>query len=259
MLAAVFAAGGSRVIHVALVEDNPDLREEVVFHLSRHGHAVTGLPDGAALDAHLTRSPVDVLILDLGLPGEDGIEIAGRLRRSRPAIAIAMLTARGQIEDRLLGLKTGADIYLVKPVDMRELSAVVESLYRRVHRGPPASPAAGAAPVWRLDAYTMELTSPTQESMMLTPTEFNLLRELAGAAPEPVTRVRLAEAIGHPEPDFDYRRLETAMSRLRRKIESCCSDGGALRSARNVGYVFAGAIELGKGPRDAPQARDRSE
>lgn len=232
------------MIHVALVEDNPDLREEVAFHLSRAGHAVTGLPDGLALDAHLASSPVDVLILDLGLPGEDGLAIAERLRRARPQLPIAMLTARGQVEDRVLGLKTGADIYLVKPVDMRELSAVVESLYRRLQRDPgPAGSLADTA-LWRLDAYTMELRSPAQESVMLTPTEFSLLRELAQAAPEPVLRTRLAAAIGHPEPDFDYRRLETAMSRLRKKIDARCSEGGALRSARNVGYVFAAPIEL---------------
>ncbi len=232
------------MIHVALVEDNPDLREEVVFHLTRQGHAVTGLPDGAALDEHLAREPVDVLVLDLGLPGEDGVDIAQRLARTHPGLAVVMLTARGQIEDRLLGLKSGADIYLVKPVDMRELSAVIESMYRRVRRGPPAAPAAGDAPAWRLDGYTMELTSPAQESVMLTPAEFNLLRALAQDAPEPVTRARLAASIGHSEPDFDYRRLETAMSRLRKKIESRCSDAGPLRSARNVGYVFAAAIEL---------------
>lgn len=237
------------MIRVAMVEDNPDLREEVGFHLNRAGHAVTGLPDGAALDAHLACAPVDVLILDLGLPGEDGLAIAERLRRDRPQLPIAMLTARGQVEDRVLGLETGADIYLVKPVDMRELAAVVESLYRRLQRAPaPAVQPAGAS-LWRLDAYTMELRSPAQESVMLTPTEFNLLRELAQAAPEPVPRARLAAAIGHPEPDFDYRRLETAMSRLRKKIDARCSEGGALRSARNVGYVFAAPVELASPPR----------
>ncbi len=233
------------MIRLAVVEDNPDLREELVFHLSRQGHAVTGLADGVALDAHLAAAEVDVLVLDLGLPGEDGLAIAARLRRTHPQLAIAMLTARGQLEDRLLGLKTGADIYLVKPVDMRELSAVVESLYRRLHR--VAAAEADTAAQWRLDAYTMELRSPARESVMLTPTEFNLMQELAAAAPEPATRARLAEAIGHPEPDFDYRRLETAMSRLRKKIESRCDEGSPLRSARNVGYVFAAQIKVREG------------
>jgi DNA-binding response OmpR family regulator len=105
---------------------------------------------------------------------------------------------------------------------------------------------------WRLDRYTLELVSPQDESVMLTPTEFNLMQALAEASPEPVPRRRLAEAMGHPEPDFDYRRLETALSRLRKKIESCCTDGGCLRSARNVGYVFAAPIRV------RPQENSRS-
>ncbi len=229
------------MIRIAVVEDNIDLREEVVFHLQRHGHQVVGLPDGMALDAHLTQQPVDVLVLDLGLPGEDGLSIAARLRASQPDLAIAMLTARGELDDRLQGFKTGADIYLVKPVDMRELSAVVESLHRRTRRTGTETPRAE----WRLDFFTMELSSPTGDSVMLTPTECNLMRVLAEASPHAVPRAQLAEAMGHPEPDFDYRRLETAMSRLRKKLEAQGGDGNSpLRSARNVGYVFAAAVRL---------------
>lgn len=228
------------MIRVAIVEDNADLREEVTFHLSRRGHDAVGLADARALDAHLALSVVDVLVLDLGLPGEDGLSIASRLRDSHPHIAIAMLTARGELDDRLLGLKTGADIYLVKPMDMGELSAVVESLYRRLHSPPPSSD----RPEWQLDFFTMELKSPGGESVMLTPAEYNLLLELARQAPEPVTRARLAKAIGHPELDFDYRRLETSMSRLRKKIDAQCHGGNTLRSSRNVGYVFAAPIRI---------------
>jgi DNA-binding response OmpR family regulator len=229
------------VIRIAVVEDNTDLRDEVVFHLRRHGHQVEGLVDGVALDAHLAAHEVDVLVLDLGLPGEDGLSIAARLRASRPGLAIAVLTARGELDDRLRGFKTGADIYLVKPVDMRELSAVVESLHRRVQR--PAAEASRSG--WRLDFFTMEFASPGGESVMLTPTECNLVRTLAEASPDAVPRTRLAEAMGHPEPDFDYRRLETAMSRLRKKLEALDADGTSpLRSARNVGYVFAAPIRV---------------
>lgn len=231
------------MIRVAVVEDNTDLRDEIVFHLRRHGHAVVGLGDGIALDAHLAEHPIDVLVLDLGLPGEDGLSIATRLRQSHPGMAIAMLTARGELDDRLRGFKTGADIYLVKPVDMRELSAIAESLHRRTRQPPAEAPRAE----WRLDFFTMELTTPTGVSVMLTPTECNLMREMAEATPEPVPRGRLAVAIGHPEPDFDYRRLETTLSRLRKKLEMHCADGSnPLRSARNVGYVFAAPVRLQK-------------
>lgn len=229
------------MIRIAVVEDNEDLRDEVVFHLRRMGHAVTGLPDGAALDRHLAAEPADVLVLDLGLPGEDGLSIARRLGVSHPRLAIAMLTARGQLEDRLVGLDSGADIYLVKPVDMRELSAVCESLYRRLNRVEvPERPAEG----WQLDVQSLELVPPGGAAILLTPTEFKLMKVLAEAAPEPARRSDLAAAMGHPELDFDFRRLETALSRLRRKIEMQSGEATTLRSARNVGYVFAAPIRL---------------
>ena len=85
------------MIRIALVEDNPDLRDEIVFHLGRLGHDVVGLPDGQALDRHLAAQEVDVLVLDVGLPGENGFSIAGRMRTAHPMLGIAMLTARGQV------------------------------------------------------------------------------------------------------------------------------------------------------------------
>lgn len=163
---------------------------------------------------------------------------------SHPRLAIAMLTARGQLEDRLVGLESGADIYLVKPVDMRELSAVCESLYRRLHRvDVPERPAEG----WQLDMQSLELVPPGGAAILLTPTEFKLMKVLAEAAPEPARRGDLAAAMGHPELDFDFRRLETALSRLRRKIEMRSGEAATLRSARNVGYVFAAPIRLWQG------------
>ena len=102
------------MIRIAVLEDNADLRDEVVFHLSHLGHSAVGLNDGLALDRYLATGQVDVLVLDLGLPGEDGLTIARRLSVTHPGIAIAMLTARGQLDDRLVGFECGADIYLVK-------------------------------------------------------------------------------------------------------------------------------------------------
>src|SRR5690606_8788613 len=106
----------SRVI---VVEDNKDLREEIVFHLRHAGHEAVEAGDGRALDAALATGPKpEVVVLDIGLPGEDGFSIATRLRRDHPCIGIVMLTARGLIDDKLQGLSLGADAYLVKPVDL---------------------------------------------------------------------------------------------------------------------------------------------
>src|SRR5690606_14649317 len=120
---------------------------------------------------HLAAEPVDVLVLDVALHGEDGLSIAARLRASQRRLAIAVLTARGELDDRGKGLTIGGDIYLVKPIDMRELSAVAESLHHRVLRTSAEAPCTE----WRLHFRTMEVTTPDGESVMLTPTECNLM------------------------------------------------------------------------------------
>lgn len=228
------------MIQIVLVEDNIDLREEVSFFLRRQQHQVTDLADGEALNHHLRTATPDVLILDIGLPGESGLDIAARLRPLYPMMAIAMLTARGQVEDRMAGFDRGADIYLVKPVDLRELSVVVESLYRRMHRNSRPE----RQQYWQLDCQTLELVSPGGDGVLLTPTEFKLMRVLADSAPEAVKRGDLVEALGQRQFDFDYRRLETAMSRLRKKIEGPGEQSSPLRSARNVGYAFVAPIRI---------------
>lgn len=228
------------MIHIALVEDNADLREELAFHLQRQGHHVHPLADGEQLDAHLRTARPDVLVLDIGLPGEDGLSIAARLRPDYPAMGIVMLTARGDVNDRVAGFGSGADIYLVKPADLRELSVVVSNLYQRIHR--VIRPERQS--YWQLDGQTSELLSPTGEGVLLTPREFTLMRELAQVAPEPVSRAALVSALGHRDFDFDYRRLETAMSRLRRKLEQPAGEACPLRSARNVGYAFVAPIRV---------------
>lgn len=229
------------MIEIALVEDNADLREELAFHLQRQGFTVHAVGDGASLDTLLRARLPDVVVLDIGLPGEDGLQIAARLRPAHPTLGIVMLTARGDINDRVAGFGHGADIYLVKPADLRELSAVVQSLYQRNHRVSRPE----RQPYWQLDGQTSELVSPTGRAVLLTPREFALMRALAEVAPEPVTRAHLVGVLGYRDFDFDYRRLETAMSRLRRKIE----DDGAgssspLRSARSVGYAFVAPIRV---------------
>ncbi|EHP40770.1 two component transcriptional regulator [Cupriavidus basilensis OR16] len=143
------ASGMSERVPIALVEDNERLRTELVFHLTHAGYAVAGLPDGAALDAHLAGRPCRVLVLDLGLPDEDGLSICERLRRTRPDLGIIMLTARGMAHHRLAGLRGGADAYLVKPARTEELLLVIANLLRRL--GPvapehPLPPLAGRAP-----------------------------------------------------------------------------------------------------------------
>lgn len=223
-------------MRLGLVEDNADFRAEVAFHLRRAGFEIVLESDGTDLAARLAATPCDLLVLDLGLPTEDGLMIARRLRRHCPGLGIVMLTARGRLDDRLAGLEEGADAYLVKPVNMLELVAILHSVARRLT---VPSPPAG---MWTLVTASLSLHAPDGTTFALTATELALLQCLAAAAPDPVPREALARAIGHPEPDFDDRRLEVAFSRLRRKLEAAGAGEAPIRSARGRGYVFAAQV-----------------
>ncbi len=224
---------------LALVEDNPDLRDDLHFHLERAGHHVVPLADGKALDAHLAVAPCDLVLLDLGLPGEDGLSIASRLRQARPELGIVMLTARGLLQHRLEGLESGADAYLVKPVELQELKAVLGTVLRRIRL------AATPQPGWSLHTSTLTLVSPAGERTVLTSTEFALLQAMAHKAPEAVERRTLIEQVfGEDYLGFDPRRLEAALSRLRRKLQPDGDAESPIRSVRNIGYLFAAPIRL---------------
>ncbi len=223
---------------IGLVEDNIDYRTEVAFHLQRAGFEIALESDGGGIDTQLTNSPCDLLVLDLGLPVEDGLEIARRLRRQHTGLGIVMLTARGSLDDRLAGFEEGADAYLVKPVDMRELVATLYSVQRRL------SVAVAPSEAWSIMLDTLSICSPAGQTVALTATEMDLLKCLAAATPEPVSRELLAVSLGHPEPDFDYRRLEVAFSRLRKKIETLTAGASPIRAARSRGYVFAAPVRL---------------
>lgn len=222
---------------IVVVEDNEDLLDEVLFHLGRHaGYHVTGVSDGQALEAHLAREETDIVVLDLGLPGEDGLAIAQRLKQ-RANLGIIMLTARGSLDDRIEGLNSGADVYLVKPVDMRELAAVVESVYRRL----PAQPADD--PGWVLFPTRWELRTPDGTMLTLTSSENRVLHALAEAGGETVSRQELVAAQGKSGLDFDFRHLESIISRMRRKLAPYAgSEKSPLRAARGIGYAFIDRI-----------------
>lgn len=228
-------------MRVGLVEDNEDFRAEVAFHLERAGFSIALTSDGRDIDAHLQQTPCDLLVLDLRLPGEDGLAIARRLRKSHPWLGIVMLTARGTLDDRLVGLGEGADAYLAKPVDMRELVVVLHNTGRRLSAKPhdeqPSRP-------WVLFPSMLRLLSPSGRSVSLTVKELELLKLLGAARGAPVSRQALAKALGYLNPDFDNRRLEVAFSRLRQKIEEVEPGSQVIRAARGQGYLFAGALEV---------------
>jgi len=226
------ATSSTSLAAIAVVEDHDDLRAELAFQLGCNGYAVTALADGAALDAHLACHPCHLIVLDLGLPGEDGLSICARLRASRPEIGIVMLTARGLALDRLNGLQGGADAYLVKPTSPQELQAVIANLLRRLRVAAPAPAASG----WCFDPRRQSLAAPGGATVTLTHAESLLLQALQRAAPQPASRHELVQALGGNYLDFTDHRLEMAISRLRRKLEQIGPDAEPIRAARGAGY-----------------------
>lgn len=224
-------------LKICIVEDEADLREELVEALAEAGFGVRAFPASRELYAALLATPCDIAILDIGLPGEDGFSIAERLRSLGP-VGIIMLTARAGIDDRVRALGGGADIYLTKPVNLRELLAVIGSLARRLKVNvPEAIPTA-----WALSTDGWTLLDPNGVGLPLTAQERTFLECLWQSAGEAVAREDLAVAMGGDPYEYDFHRLDTLVSRLRRKA----AEIGLtlpLRSVRGMGYLVTPVSE----------------
>lgn len=221
---------------VYLVDDDEDFREETVSGLSRMGLKVQGFGSAAALYRAYAAMPSDIVILDVNLGGEDGLSIAAHLRTSQP-VGIIMATGRGSVEDRVAGFENGADAYLVKPIDVRELAATVAALHNRLnrHRELPAIP---QAPQWALVEGGWTLTDGLGHRLRLTISEQRLLGCLFKARGNTVERSALVEAMGADVYDFNYAHLDTIVSRLRRRARKS-NMLLPLHAIRGLGFTFA--------------------
>lgn len=226
-----------------VVEDNRALRQDMIFHLELAGFEAHGVEDGMAMDASLRGQAFDILLLDIGLPFEDGFDITQRLKISHPTLGIIIITADAQISSRILGHKLGADHYLAKPVNYVELAAIVETLSARLKLGK----AANTPPEWVLDLLNMTLIAPDKEvpEIPLTWNEVKILEAFGLSDNHCCSKTTLITALGQDELAYDIRRLETLMSRLRKKINHAFGyDYQLLRSMRNVGYQFQAALQV---------------
>jgi DNA-binding response OmpR family regulator len=220
---------------ILVIEDAHDLLEETVDYLRFHGFDAHGADSVRAMTARLEREPWHVLVLDLGLPDGDGLAAAREIRARRGLeLGIVMTTARGQAEDRIAGVEAGADSYLVKPVNPRELRAVVERLAARV------APARnkGGTPVWQLDTATLTLSCPGGATVALTGAESRLLARLLRTPGEPVARNLLCQSLAPGGAPEDTRRLDSLVSRLRTKVEQETGHVLPVHTFRNLGYAF---------------------
>lgn len=237
--------------HIVVVEDEASLRADLVEYLSACGHGVVGCGDGTELDLALARRPADIIILDVNLPGEDGFSIAKRLRE-QSEVGIIMLTARGVNVDRVVGLEIGADVYLVKPIELRELEAQVRTLARRLRAAPaaiqavaaPAPAVPPAQPGWTYDQVAWALQAPGGGMVKLTANErvfVNLLVERPG---EPVSRADIFRALGKREWDVGDRSVDSMVRRLRAKGEEVLGHPLPIEAVHGTGYAFAAPVIL---------------
>jgi len=220
---------------IYLVDDDGDFRDMIIRGLIRLGLDVQGFQDAPALYRAYAVRRADIVILDVGLSGEDGLAIAAHLRSSGP-VGIIMATGRSSIEDRVEGLHRGADAYLVKPVDIRELGATVFAVNRRAraHRPVFASP----APHWALVGGGWVLSDGLGHRLALTESERCVLALLFKERGRPVERDAIVEALGEDIHEFDHSRLHVIVCRLRRRAEKA-SMRLPLHAVRGMGFCFA--------------------
>jgi two-component system response regulator PhoP len=223
---------------VWVVEDDPELLALMLDDLSWRGAAVRGLGSAEALYRALLQDRCDIVVLDVGLPGEDGYAVASHLRQAAD-IGIVMLTGRGSPHDMAHGLTQGADVYLVKPLDLDVLAAGLLSLRRRLSAGRPAvQTVTQVQRAWQLSADGWTLHSPAQQTLALTAMERGALQLLFEAVGEPVTRERLIERVTDAPWDFDPHRLDVLVHRLRARVRTATGLELPIRALRGQGYLL---------------------
>lgn len=225
-------------IRVALVDDEPDFREPVARFLRKAGLEVVGVESVEDLADLMSSFRPDVIVLDVNLPGESGMEAVQRLREETRA-GLIMVTARTGEQDRLMGLQYGADSYLGKPINLRELEAIVRNLHRRLKEG------GSAQEQWTFNADDWTLSSPDSETVTISAAEYLVLACLTEDPGRPVGREDLFACLGKVDPAPDDRSLDVLLSRLRRKF-SVSSYTLPIRSVRGIGYVFPSVVRQGQ-------------
>ncbi len=236
---------------VLVVEDEEAIRELVATYLEQEGFAVLAAPDGTSMRSTLAENSVDLIVLDVRLPDEDGFDLVRELRRTRDTPVI-LLTGKAAPVDRIVGLELGADDYLAKPFELRELLARIRSVLRRT-LGSVAQAAPGSGhgheeirvrvfSGWALDPVRRRLFSPEGAEVELTGAEFELLRELVENAQQPISRNQLLNAAQSRDWEPHDRSIDVSISRLRKKLESDPGNPTLIKTIRNVGYILASEV-----------------
>lgn len=233
--------------HVLALDDDPDIRQLLTDYLSENDLRVTTVTSGRELDATLARESIDLIVLDLRLPGEDGMQIARRLREGSN-IPILMLTGRSDDADRVMGLELGADDYLTKPFNARELLARIRALLRRARAQNTVAEAIAKVRIyrfgeWELNIGLRRLTDASGRRVELTNGEFSLLTAFLSSPQRVLTRDQLLDLSRLHNAEVYDRSIDTQVLRLRRKLEPDPAHPVYIRTERGVGYCFDAAVD----------------
>jgi len=246
-----YAAPGSTRMsdngHILVVDDQRETSDVVRDYLTGEGFRVSTAEDGTGMRHALAKSHADLVILDLMLPGEDGLTLARLLRAEQPGVGIIILTGRSDTIDRIVGLEMGADDYLPKPFHLRELLARIKSVLRRVHARIGDQPTAARSRAyfagWYLDLLSRELVSPSGAEVRLTTGEFDLLAVFIRNSNQVLSRDRLLDLARNREVGPFDRTIDVQVGRLRRKLEDTPTRP-LIKTVRGVGYMFTPTVEL---------------
>lgn len=223
--------------NVILVEDDTALRESLMECFMQSG--IQAAEAGTALQFYrlLASHPCDIVVLDIGLPDEDGLSVLRFLRQEKPEIGVILMTARASVEDRVSGRKSGADLYLTKPVTFAELEAAIFNLSQRLRAQARPNAEAGNENIWLFQRQAFRLVAPNNTSITLTNKECRLFNVLSSAGEATIPRDDLLGALGYSQTDAGHRSLNAALVRLRAKVKELTGMDIPIQTVRGQGYV----------------------
>jgi len=226
-----------------LVDDEASLREPLAEYLTRQGFAVTQAESAAVARSLLLNETPELVLLDIMMPGEDGLSLCRHLIEAKD-VPVILLTARGEATDRIIGLEIGADDYVVKPFEPRELVARIKSVLRRAARGgpPPQEDALYEFEGWRLDPVKRRLTDPAGAMVAISAAEFRLLAAFVTNPRKVLDRDRLLDMVQGREAHLFDRAVDNQVSRLRRRLEEDRREPRLIQTVRGGGYVLAADV-----------------
>lgn len=225
---------------ILIVDDEPDVREVLEEYFVAHGYVAIGAASASAARAMAAQHSIDLALVDISMPGEDGLSLARHLRERYARIAVVMLTSASTVVDRIVGLEVGADDYVSKPFDPRELLARVKSVLRRTSLAGRADLGAARVRIGRcvLDLAAHRLSDEDGKEVSMSPLEFDLLKALAEHPNQALSRERILNLGQQRDSDPFDRSVDLRVMRLRKKIEPDPEHPRYIRTIRNEGYVF---------------------